>query len=112
MSRGTTARTVLVAATVALLALLFPASAETFTPAHTLSEATAKVEAGTTSSEQSVGDEPDVFRGSASRCARQHPPITGRAAGTGPAHTPGTAHGPAPRASRAHAPAALQVFRC
>ncbi|MGW1168119.1 hypothetical protein [Streptomyces sp. NPDC002550] len=112
MFRGTTARTVLVALTFALLALLLSAPTETFTPAHTLSEATANAEAGTTSSEQPVGDEADVVRGPASRCARPHPLIPGRAAGTGPSHTPGTAHGPAPTASRAHAPAALQVFRC
>ncbi|MGW2645164.1 hypothetical protein ACWC2T_09675 [Streptomyces sp. NPDC001393] len=112
MFRGTTTRTVLVALTVALLALLSPAPTETFAPAHTLGEATAKAEAGTASSELPAGDEADAVRGPASRCVRHHPLITGRVAGAGPSHTPGTAHGPAPAASRAHAPAALQVFRC
>ncbi|MGJ5752640.1 hypothetical protein FB563_0742 [Streptomyces puniciscabiei] len=112
MFRGTTARTVLASLAVVLLALLFSASPETFTPAHTLSEATAKAETGTTPSEQPVGDQADVFRGCASRRARQHPLIPGRAAGAGPSPMPGTAHVPATGASRAHTPAALQVFRC
>ena len=99
-------------AIVILLALLCSASTETFTPAHTFSEATAKAETGTTPYEQPVGDEADMVRGSASRGTRQHPLITGRAAGAGPSHTPGTAHDPALGASRAHTPAALQVFRC
>ncbi|MGW7824175.1 hypothetical protein ACWGLF_40130 [Streptomyces puniciscabiei] len=117
MFRGTTARAALASLAVVLLALLFSTSAETFTPAHTLSEATAKAETGTTLSEQPAGDQADVFRGrrvarDASRSARQHPLIPGRAAGAGPSPTPGTARVPATGASRAHTPAALQVFRC
>ncbi|MEV6293363.1 hypothetical protein AB0M41_23660 [Streptomyces sp. NPDC051896] len=112
MFRGRTARAVLAAVAVVLLALLFSAPADPFTSAHTLSEATAKAETGTTPPEQPVRDTSDPVRGPASRCAREHPLITGRAAGTGPSPTPGTAHGPVPRASAPHAPAALQVFRC
>ncbi|MEV6051455.1 hypothetical protein [Streptomyces sp. NPDC052107] len=112
MFRGTTARAVLASVAVVLLALLFSAPTDPFTSAHTLRETTAKAESGTTSPEQPVRDAAEVVRAPASRCAQEHPLITGRAAGTGPSHTPGTAHGPVPRASRAHAPAALQVFRC
>ncbi|MFI6355786.1 hypothetical protein ACIBJF_24635 [Streptomyces sp. NPDC050743] len=113
MFRGRRARAGLASVAVVLLALLFSAAADPFTSAHTLSEATAKAETGTTPPEQPVRDAADLAaRGPASRCAREHPLITGRAAGTGPSPTPGTAHGPVPRASGTHAPAALQVFRC
>lgn len=110
MFRGTTAWAVRACVAVVLLALLFSAPTDPFTSAHTLSEATA--ETGTTSPEQPVRDAADPVRGPASRCPQEHPLITGRAAGTGPSPTPGTAHGPVPRTARTHAPAALQVFRC
>ncbi|MQY38514.1 hypothetical protein SRB17_65270 [Streptomyces sp. RB17] len=112
MFRGTTARTVLASLAVTLLALLCFAPGETFASAHTPSEATAKAEAGTTPSEQPERDGADAIHGSASRGTREHPLIPVRAAGAGPSHPSGTAHGPAPRTSRAHTPAALQVFRC
>ncbi|MER6072230.1 hypothetical protein ABT187_25905 [Streptomyces sp. NPDC001817] len=112
MFRGTAVRTVLASLAVTLLALLCFAPGETFAPAHTLSEATAKAEAGTAPSEQPEPDGADVVRGSASRGTREHPLIPGRATGAGPSHPSDTAHGPAPRASRARTPAALQVFRC
>jgi hypothetical protein len=112
MFRGTTARIVWAFLAVTLLALLFSASAEAFTPAHTLSEATAKAEIGTTSSEEPVRDEADAVRGPASRCAQEHPLIAGRFPGTEAPGAPGAVPRSAPRSSRAHTPAVLQVFRC
>ncbi|WEO94591.1 hypothetical protein A6P39_011560 [Streptomyces sp. FXJ1.172] len=112
MFRGTTARSVLTAFAAALLALLFFAPSGTFTPAHTLSEATAKAETGTASSEQPVSDEAGMTRASGSRCAQEHPLIAGRATGAGTPGTPAAVDRRAPRPCRAHTPAALQVFRC
>ncbi|MEW2156273.1 hypothetical protein AB0950_13405 [Streptomyces sp. NPDC007189] len=112
MFRGTTARTVLAALAATLLVLLFSAPADTFTPAHTLSEAAAGAESGTTSCAQPEREETDVVRRSASRRAEEHPLIAGRAAGADAPGAPGAAAQSAPGSSRAHAPAALQVFRC
>ncbi|MGV4981403.1 hypothetical protein ACVB8X_07465 [Streptomyces sp. NRAIS4] len=131
MFQGTTARTVLASFAVALLALLCFAHTETFAPAHTLSEARAKTEPGIASPAKPARDGADTLRapgcpgtpaglphlrdrqrGPAAGCAQAHPLIAGRAAGTGPSHAPGTVHDPASRASRAHTPSALQVFRC
>ncbi|MEU9477635.1 hypothetical protein [Streptomyces sp. NPDC048191] len=112
MSRGTTVRAVLASVAVVLLALLCSAPTDPFAPAHTLSEATAKAEAGTTPPEQPVRDAADGVRGPAFRRAREHPLIVGRAAGTDTPSAPGAALQRAPRAPRAPTPAALQVFRC
>ncbi|KUN04882.1 hypothetical protein AQI95_18565 [Streptomyces yokosukanensis] len=131
MFRGTTARTRFTLLAVLLLAFQLFAPTGTFAPAYTLGQAQAKAEAGTPSSVPPVREERDSVRTpgrsgapvglphlrdrqrcSASGCAQAHPLIAGRAAGTGPSHTPGTAHDPASRAFRAHTPAALQVFRC
>ncbi|EST34565.1 hypothetical protein M878_09750, partial [Streptomyces roseochromogenus subsp. oscitans DS 12.976] len=62
MFRGTTARTVLASFAVALLALLFFASAETFTRAHTLGEARAKAEPGITSPAKPARDGSETLR--------------------------------------------------
>ncbi|MFB7507156.1 hypothetical protein [Streptomyces broussonetiae] len=112
MFRGTTARTTLASLAVTLLTLLLFAPAETFTSAHTLGEATAKAQIGTTSSELPVRDETDTVLGSTSRRTQEHPLITGRAAVADTPGTPGAVDRRAPRPSRAHTTAALQVFRC
>ncbi|AOR31478.1 hypothetical protein BFF78_10865 [Streptomyces fodineus] len=131
MFRGTTARTALASIAVSLLALLFFAHAETFAPAHTIGEAQAKAESGITAPAKPARDGADTLRTPgcpdapaglpeprdrqrcpAAGCAQAHPHIAGRAAGTSPSPAPGTAHDPASRVSRAHTPAALQVFRC
>ncbi|WP_330337222.1 hypothetical protein [Streptomyces sp. NBC_00557] len=112
MFRGTTARALLAALAVTLLVLLFSAPADTFAPAHPPSEATAGAGCGSWSCAEPEREETDPVRGSASRRAEEHPLIAGRAAGAGGPSAPGTAAQSAPRSSRAHAPAALQVFRC
>ncbi|MGQ5638496.1 MULTISPECIES: hypothetical protein [unclassified Streptomyces] len=111
MFRGTTARALL-ALTAALLVLLCSAPADTFAPAHTPAEATAA--SATSSCAEPEREETEAVRGrgSASRRAEEHPLIAGRAAGAGAPSAPGAAAHSAPRSSRAHAPAALQVFRC
>ncbi|MFI2206312.1 hypothetical protein ACH47Z_37215 [Streptomyces sp. NPDC020192] len=114
MFRGTTARSVPASCAVALLALLYFTPAETFTSAHTLSEAKATVEARTPCSPQPVRKGADMVRSSPSPsgCAQEHPLIAGRAAGADTPGTPGAVDRCAPRPSRAHTPAALEVFRC
>ncbi|SOD81582.1 hypothetical protein [Streptomyces sp. Ag109_G2-15] len=124
MFRGTTTRTALALFTVALLALQLFAPTGTFASAHTLSEAKAKTRAGAASSVQPVcalglSKEPvgsphlrDRQRGSASGWAQERPLIARQAAAP---HTPaasGAPHHRTTRSSRAHSPAALQVFRC
>ncbi|WP_229816228.1 hypothetical protein [Streptomyces lucensis] len=54
----------------------------------------------------------DRQRGSASGWAQEHPLIPGRAAAAASSHTAGAPRHQVPAAPRAHAPAALQVFRC
>ncbi|MCZ0986271.1 hypothetical protein [Streptomyces diastatochromogenes] len=131
MFRGTTARTLLALLTAALLALQFFAPTGTFAPAHTLSHAKAKAAPETARltkpvrkgmgtfreggcSQQPVGDQHlrDRQRGSASGWAQERPLIARQAAAP---HTPaasGAPHHRTTRSSRAHSPAALQVFRC
>ncbi|MEV6113223.1 hypothetical protein AB0L59_12085 [Streptomyces sp. NPDC052109] len=131
MFRGTTARAVLALLAAALLALQLFAPTGPFATTHTLSHPQAKAEPETPFPAKPVRDGAamlhaaggsgapvglprlrDPQRRTASGCSQADPLITGRAAGTGPSHTPRTAHDPAPRVSRAHTPAALQVFRC
>jgi hypothetical protein len=131
MFRGTTTRALLASLAVTLLALLFFAPAESFTSAHTLGEARANTEPGITAPAEPGRDAADTLRRPggpgapaglpqprdrqrcpAAGCAQAHPLIAGRAAGADPSPAPGTTHDPASRASRAHTPAALQVFRC
>ncbi|GAA3116482.1 hypothetical protein [Streptomyces echinatus] len=131
MFRGTTARTLLSLLGATLLALLPFAPTGNFAPAHTFGQALAKTQTGITPSAHLARDgaesvrapgrpgEPvgiphvrDRHRGPAPHGSGEHPPISGRAAearptapaGAPPRHTPGP--------SRAHTPAALQVFRC
>ncbi|MFH9083856.1 hypothetical protein [Streptomyces sp. NPDC017673] len=125
-------RTLLTLLGVTLLAFPLFAPAESFAPAHTFGQVLAKAETGTTPSALPVregaadkvrapgrpGDPPgiphvrDRQRGPASGCAQERTLISGRTAETGPSEPSGGPHHPTPRASRAHAPAALQVFRC
>jgi hypothetical protein len=112
MSRGTTARAVLAALAAALLVLLLSAPADTVAPAHAPGEATAPAASGTSSCAEPEREETEPVRGSASRRAEEHPLIAGRAAGAGAPSAPGAVAHSAPGSSRAHTPAALQVFRC
>ncbi|MEU6665385.1 hypothetical protein [Streptomyces sp. NPDC046727] len=131
MFRGTTARTLLALLGATLLALQLFSPTRTFAPAHTFGQALAKTETGIVPSAPVVREgaetvrapgrtgEPvglphvrDRHRGPASTWSQEHPLISGRAAGAGPSEPVAAPHGHAPRLSRAHTPAALQVFRC
>ncbi|AYN38821.1 hypothetical protein D9753_07720 [Streptomyces dangxiongensis] len=131
MFRGTTPRTLLALLGVALLAFQLFIPAGTFASAHTGGQALAKTETGTHLSAlpaydgadtvrtpdrpgrpASVPQVRDRHRGPASASAQERPLISGRTAGTAPHDPCGARHRHAPGASRAHTPAALQVFRC
>ncbi|MET8771339.1 hypothetical protein [Streptomyces sp. NPDC004658] len=132
MFRGTTARTLLTLLGVTLLAFQLFTPAGSFAPAHTFGQALAKAETGSTPSAPPAregatdkvrapgcpGDPMglphvrDRQRGPASGCAQEHALISGRTAAAGPPEPSAGAHHPPARASRAHTPAALQVFRC
>ncbi|MYW18661.1 hypothetical protein GT039_24550 [Streptomyces sp. SID2955] len=125
MFRGTTARTVLVLLGVTLLTLQLFTPTGTFAPAHAFDRTPVKTETGIASLVQAPRDGTetvrtpgrpdrpvglphvrDRHRGPASHGAQDKPLIPG------PAGIPGAAHRHAPGPSRAHTPAALQVFRC
>ncbi|MFB0615610.1 hypothetical protein [Streptomyces sp. AGS-58] len=131
MLRGKTARTLFALLGSVLLALQLFTPAGTFASVHTHGQALAKTETGThlsvppahdgteTARTPLPPDRPagvpqvrDRHRGPAAACAQEHPLISGRAAGTAPPDPSGGRHRHAPGASRAHTPAALQVFRC
>ncbi|MFF9086703.1 hypothetical protein ACF1BE_09880 [Streptomyces sp. NPDC014991] len=130
MSRGATARTLLTLLGVTLFAFQLFTPAGTFASAHTAGQALAKTETGTHLSVPPAYDGTDAVRapdrpqptgvprvrdrhrGSASAWAQEDPLISGRAAGTAPHDPSGGRHRHARGASRAHTPAALQVFRC
>lgn len=131
MFRATTARTLFALLFATLLAFQLFAPTGPFAPAHTLSQAQAKAEPGTTSPAKTARDgvgslrvpgcpgDPvgvphlrDRQRCSTAACAQEHPLIAGRAADADAPGTPGAVGPRAPRTSRAHTPAALQVFRC
>lgn len=131
MSRGTTARTLLVLLGAALLAFQLFAPAGTFASAHTAGQALATTETGTRLSVPPAYDGTETVRptdrpgrpvglpqprhrhrGPASSSAQEHPLISGRTAGTAPLSPAGGRHPHAPGAHGAHTPAALQVFRC
>jgi hypothetical protein len=131
MFSGTTARTLLALLGMTLLAFQLFTSTGTFASAHTSGQTQAKAETGIIPSVQPIRDGAekartpgrpggptgiphvrDRHRCPASGCCQERPLISGRAAGAGPSEPSGAPHPHAPRASRAHAPAALQVFRC
>jgi hypothetical protein len=131
MFRGTTARTVLALLCVTLFALQLFTTARPFASAHTFGQALAKAETGIAPSAPlaregaetvrvpgrpgdpvSLPHVRDRHRGPASAGPQEHPLISGRAAGTGPSEPAAAPYGHTPGASRAHSPAALQVFRC
>ncbi|WP_445281011.1 hypothetical protein [Streptomyces sp. DSM 118148] len=130
MFRGRTARTALPLLAAVLLAVQLFAAAGTFAAAHTHGEAEAKAWAGTSSSAQPPAEraepcrEPGAAKGStgtprvrdrhrapAAGCAREHPLISRRTAVPWPPAPAGDPHRSTTRSSRAHSPAALQVFR-
>ncbi|MER7840592.1 hypothetical protein ABTY98_33040 [Streptomyces sp. NPDC096040] len=136
MFRGTTARTVLSLLAAALLAVQFFAPAATFAAAHTLSHVEARAQLGPKPSAKFVRDgshtlrdhtlrdhglcgEPpspprtaDRQRTATAGCADDRP-LTARHTEAIPASVvPADQRQRTPRPSRAHSPAALQVFRC
>ncbi|GGS67186.1 hypothetical protein [Streptomyces cinerochromogenes] len=131
MFRGTTARTLLALLGMTLLAFQLFTSAGTFASAHTHGQARAKAETGTIPSEQWVRDGAEHVRASgrpgdpvgvphvrdrhrrpSSGCCHEHALIPGRAVAADPSEASDSRRPHSPRASRAHTPAALQVFRC
>ncbi|MFF7971020.1 hypothetical protein [Streptomyces sp. NPDC007905] len=131
MFPGTAARTLLALLTAALLALQLFAPAGTFASAHTLGHAKAKAVSGTaltptttrngadTLREGGCSQEPvgarhlrDRQRGSASGPAAERPLISRQAAAAQVPAPSGAPHHRTTRSSRAHSPAARQVFRC
>ncbi|MFG2465770.1 hypothetical protein ACGFXB_09960 [Streptomyces canus] len=130
MFRGATVRTVLAVLTAALLALPFFASTEEFATAHTVRQAKAMAQTGTKLSGKAaraeasgkrhcnhVGDPTGPLRtrdrhrtvdfapeGPERPLSAQEPPAAPQRVATGDF--------PLSRPSTAHAPAALQVFRC
>ncbi|MET9446643.1 hypothetical protein [Streptomyces cinerochromogenes] len=131
MFRGTTARALLALLGMTLLAFQLLASTGTFASAHTHGQARTKAETGIIPSEQLVRDGAEHVRTSgrpgdpvgvphardrhrrpSSGCCQEHPLIPGRAVATDPSEASDARRPHAPRASRAHTPAALQVFRC
>ncbi|MEV6759455.1 hypothetical protein AB0N16_02165 [Streptomyces sp. NPDC051105] len=131
MFRGTTARTVLSLLATALLAVQFFAPAATFAAAHTASHVEAKAQPGPQPSTKFVRDISHTFRDHglcgepprSPQSADRHRTATAGWADNRPTtarHTeaipasvaPAARHQRTSRASRAHSPAALQVFRC
>lgn len=131
MFRGTTARTAIALFTVVLFALQFSAPTGAFASAHTLSEAKAKAVSGTELSPKPVRDGAETLRddgcsqqpvgtrhlrdrqrGSAYAWALERPHISRRTADRQTPAAPGAPHHRTTRSSRAHSPAALQVFLC
>ncbi|MEU9348788.1 hypothetical protein AB0D74_47085 [Streptomyces sp. NPDC048278] len=131
MFRGTTARTVISLLAAALLAVQFFAPAATFTAAHTLSHAEAKAQPGFKPPVKAVRDgshtlrdhglcgEPpgppqsaDRHRTATTGCADDRPATARHTEAIRASAAPSAKHRLAFRASRAHSPAALQVFRC
>ncbi|BCM70210.1 hypothetical protein CFC35_09105 [Streptomyces sp. FBKL.4005] len=132
MFRGTTTRTLLTFLGMTLLAFQLLVPAGTFASAHTCGQARAKAETGIIPSVQPLRDgaekartpgrpdEPvglpqvrDRNRCPASCCSQERALMSNRAAGADPSEPPdGSRPHTTPRASRAHTPAALQVFRC
>ena len=141
MFRGTTARTVFSLLAAALLAVQFFAPAATFAAAHTLSHVEAKTQPVPKPSAKFVRDGSHTLRDhtlrdptlrdhglcgeppSPPRTAERHRtatagwaddrPLTARHTEAIPAAVvPATQHQRTSRPSRAHSPAALQVFRC
>ncbi|MEV5734787.1 hypothetical protein [Streptomyces sp. NPDC052292] len=130
MFRGRTARTALPLLAAVLLALQLFAAAGTFAAAHTHGEAEAKAWAGISSSAQPPAEQADPcrepgaakgstgaprtrdrYRAPAAGCAREHPLMSRRTAAPRPPAPAGDPHLSTTRSSRAHSPAALQVFR-
>ncbi|MEW2256354.1 hypothetical protein [Streptomyces sp. NPDC047869] len=130
MFRGRNTRTTLTLLTAVLLALQFFTSAGPFAAAHTFGEAEAKAWTGMTSSAQRSAEQADPYRepgrpkeptgtphtrdrhrAPAAGCAREHPLISRRTAAPRSPAPAGDPHHRATRSSRAHSPAALQVFR-
>ncbi|MFK0153412.1 hypothetical protein ACIQVL_11310 [Streptomyces sp. NPDC090499] len=132
MFRGTTARTVLALLAAALLAVQFFAPAATFAAAHTLSHVEAKAQSGPHSSAKAVRAGSHVLRDLQGHCgepsgpprsadrhrsatagwADDRPPTARPTEAIRTPVPPTARHHRTPRASRAHSPAALQVFRC
>ncbi|MEU9451390.1 hypothetical protein [Streptomyces sp. NPDC048277] len=131
MFRGTTARTVISLLAAALLAVQFFAPAATFAAAHTLSHVEAKAQPGFKSPVKAVRDgshtlrdhglcgEPpsppptaDRHRSSLAGWADDRPAAARHTAAIPASVRPAAKHQRTSRASRAHSPAALQVFRC
>ncbi|MEV7979984.1 hypothetical protein [Streptomyces sp. NPDC086519] len=131
MFRGTTARTVLSLLAAALLAVQFFAPAATFAAAHTLSHAEAKAQAGPKVPAKAVRDgshalrdhgrcgEPpgppqsvDRHRSATAGWADDRPPTARHTEAIRTPAPPAAGQHRASRASRAHSPATLQVFRC
>ncbi|MGW7549441.1 hypothetical protein ACWGKQ_51240 [Streptomyces sp. NPDC054770] len=138
MFRGTTARTVLSLLAAALLAVQFFAPAATFTAAHTLSHAEAKAQPGPKSSAKAkavrdgsytstsytlrdhgrCGEPPsppqtvDRHRSATAGCADDRPHSARHTEAIRASAPPTARHHGTSRASRAHSPATLQVFRC
>ncbi|MEU9242207.1 hypothetical protein [Streptomyces sp. NPDC048385] len=131
MFRGTTTRTVLSLLAAALLAVQFFAPAATFAVAHTFSHAEAKA-LGPKAPAKAVRDvahglgdhgrcgEPpspptprsvDRHRSAAAGWADDRPPAARHTEAIRTPAPPAAGHHHASRASRAHAPATLQVFR-
>ncbi|MGW3133907.1 hypothetical protein [Streptomyces sp. NPDC001076] len=131
MFRGTTARTVLSLLAAALLTVQFFAPAATFAAAHTLSHVEAKAQPGPKSSAQAVragspilrdhghcGEPPsppqnaDRHRSATAGWADDRPPTARHTEAIRTSVPPPARHHRTSRASRAHSPATLQVFRC
>ncbi|WP_030338722.1 hypothetical protein [Streptomyces sp. NRRL S-1022] len=131
MFRGTAVRSLLTLLGAALLAFQLFTPTGTFAPAHTFGQALAKAETGIAPSTHPVREGAETVRTPgcpgdplgnphirdrqrcpSSCCCQDRDLISGRAAGAGPSAPSRAPHRPAPRASRAHTPAALQVFRC
>ncbi|MEU2332582.1 hypothetical protein ABZ770_12245 [Streptomyces sp. NPDC006654] len=131
MFRGTTARTVISLLAAALLAVQFFAPTATFAAAHTLSHVEAKAQPGSHPPAKAVREGSGTLRdrglcgeppGPAQSADRHRTTTAGWADDrqAAPRHTeairastaPSAEHRRASRASRAHSPATLQVFRC
>ncbi|GAA2729441.1 hypothetical protein GCM10010360_08070 [Streptomyces nogalater] len=131
MFRSTAVRGLLAALAAVLLALQLRASTGAFASAHTFGQTLTKAETGIVPSVRSARagadavrapgrtDVPmgvphlrDRHRGPGAGGSQEDAPVSGRAAGVGPAEPPDGPHRPSTRALRAHTPAALQVFRC
>ncbi|MEU6588149.1 hypothetical protein ABZ923_02770 [Streptomyces sp. NPDC046881] len=131
MFRGTAVRSLLTLLGAALLAFQLFTPTGTFAPAHTFGQALAKAETRVAPSAHPVREGTDRVRAPgcpgdplgtphvrdrqrcpASCCCQERALISGRAAGASPAAPSEAPHRLAPRTSRSHTPAALQVFRC